>query len=88
MVRDTRLVQTAVIGDEDSDMPIMLPTEALKRWTSSAAPMLTTPSNAASSRVAAVLLTQDTYLAPKPAQPVPLIAGQTWAGAFLDLGPA
>ncbi|MFF8177756.1 hypothetical protein [Streptomyces chartreusis] len=28
-VRDTRLVQTAVIGDEHSDVPIVLPTEAI-----------------------------------------------------------
>lgn len=28
VVRDTRLVQTAVIGDEHSDVPIILPTEA------------------------------------------------------------
>lgn len=30
MVRDTRLVQTAVIGDEHSDVPILLPTEAIE----------------------------------------------------------
>ncbi|MET7695155.1 hypothetical protein ABZT06_45900 [Streptomyces sp. NPDC005483] len=30
MVRDTRLVQTAVIGDEHSDVPIVLPTEAIE----------------------------------------------------------
>ncbi|MGW4898278.1 hypothetical protein ACWEQL_39475 [Kitasatospora sp. NPDC004240] len=30
VVRDTRLVQTAVIGDEHSDVPIMLPTEAIE----------------------------------------------------------
>ncbi len=30
MVRDTRLVQTAVIGDEHSDVPIILPTEAIE----------------------------------------------------------
>ncbi|MFE7120124.1 hypothetical protein ACFU99_32345 [Streptomyces sp. NPDC057654] len=30
MVRDTRLVQTAVIGDEQSDVPIILPTEAIE----------------------------------------------------------
>jgi hypothetical protein len=29
-VRDTRLVQTAVIGDEHSDVPIVLPTEAIE----------------------------------------------------------
>lgn len=30
VVRDTRLVQTAVIGDEHSDVPIVLPTEAIE----------------------------------------------------------
>jgi hypothetical protein len=30
MVRDTRLVQTAVIGDEHSDVPVVLPTEAIE----------------------------------------------------------
>ncbi|MEU0946942.1 hypothetical protein ABZ379_30015 [Streptomyces canus] len=30
MVRDTRLVQTAVIGDEQSDVPIVLPVEAIE----------------------------------------------------------
>jgi hypothetical protein len=30
VVRDTRLVQTAVIGDEHSDVPIILPTEAIE----------------------------------------------------------
>ncbi len=29
-MRDTRLVQTAVIGDEHSDMPVVLPTEAIE----------------------------------------------------------
>jgi hypothetical protein len=29
-VRDTRLVQTAVIGDEHSDVPVVLPTEAIE----------------------------------------------------------
>ncbi|MEU9190657.1 hypothetical protein AB0D14_40330 [Streptomyces sp. NPDC048484] len=28
-VRDPRLVQTAVIGDEHSDVPVVLPTEAI-----------------------------------------------------------
>ncbi|AJC62069.1 hypothetical protein GZL_p00139 (plasmid) [Streptomyces sp. 769] len=30
MLRDTRLVQTAVIGDEHSDVPILLPAEAIE----------------------------------------------------------
>ncbi|GAA1334697.1 hypothetical protein GCM10009647_076500 [Streptomyces sanglieri] len=30
MVRDTRLVQTAVIGDEQSDVPVVLPPEAIE----------------------------------------------------------
>jgi hypothetical protein len=30
VVRDTRLVQTAVIGDEHSDVPVVLPTEAIE----------------------------------------------------------
>jgi hypothetical protein len=30
VARDTRLVQTAVIGDEQSDVPIVLPTEAIE----------------------------------------------------------
>lgn len=34
MVRDTRLVQTAVVGDEHSDVPVVLPTELLGEGTS------------------------------------------------------
>ncbi|MQY40921.1 hypothetical protein SRB17_89540 [Streptomyces sp. RB17] len=30
-MRDTRLVQTAVIGDEHSDVPVVLPTEAIEQ---------------------------------------------------------
>ncbi|GAA0899573.1 hypothetical protein GCM10009574_084570 [Streptomyces asiaticus] len=29
-MRDTRLVQTAVIGDEHSDVPVVLPAEAIE----------------------------------------------------------